>query len=111
MIIATISMKKMKENCEQPFMKPRNRTLELYKFFARKRKEKETLRQFWLALTGMAAKCDFGDQTESLNGRVHTKYEQQISTRKTLYGTKGRSARSLQIRSSVRGRNSTTQDL
>ena len=32
------------ENCEQAFMEPRNKTLERYKFFARKQKDKETLR-------------------------------------------------------------------
>ena len=28
--------------------------------------EKVTSRQFWHALTGQSAKCEFGDQTESL---------------------------------------------
>ena len=47
-------------------MKPRNRTLDRYKFFARKQKQGETLRPFWNVLTGLAAKCEFGDQTYSL---------------------------------------------
>ena len=42
-------MREMEENSEQAFMKPRNRTLERYKNFARKQKERETLRQFWHA--------------------------------------------------------------
>ena len=64
--VATISLKGLKDNCEQPFIKPRNRTLERYKFFARKQAPKETLRQFWHTLTGIAAKCAFREQTESL---------------------------------------------
>ena len=65
MIIATVSMGEMKEICEQAFTKPRNRTLERYRFLAPKQKKEETLRQFWHALTGMAAKCELGDQSES----------------------------------------------
>ena len=64
--VATISLQDLKVNCEQAFIKPRNRTLERYKFFARKQAPKEILRQFWHTLTGMAAKCAFGEQTESL---------------------------------------------
>ena len=63
MRVATISLQDLKVNCEQAFVKPRKRT---YKFFARKRAPKETLRQFWHTITGMAAKCAFGEQTESL---------------------------------------------
>ena len=58
-IIATILIRKMKENCEQAFMKSCNRTLECYKSFARKQQENKTLRHFWHALTGMAAKCEY----------------------------------------------------
>ena len=64
--VATIPLQEIRENCEQAFRKPRNRTLEKYKFFSRKQTQKETLRQFWHTLTGMAAKFDFGDQTDSL---------------------------------------------
>ena len=66
MRVATISLKDLKDNCEQAFIKPRKRTLERYNFFARKQAQKETLRQFWHTLTGMAAKCGFGEQTENL---------------------------------------------
>ena len=66
MRVATISLKDLKENCEEAFIKPKNRTLERYKFFARKQATKETLRQFLHTLTGMAAKCAFREQTESL---------------------------------------------
>ena len=64
--VATIALTELKNNCEQALVKPRNRTLERYKFFARKQKQNETLRQFWHTLTGMAAKCAFGEQTEGL---------------------------------------------
>ena len=58
MRVATVSLREIKENCEQAFQKPRNRTLERYKF--------EPLRQFLHTLTGLAAKYDYGDQTDSL---------------------------------------------
>ena len=32
----------------------------------KKQKENETLKQFWHTLTGLAAKCEFGEQTESI---------------------------------------------
>ena len=66
MRVATIPLRERRENCEQAFRKPRNGTLERYYIFSRKQMQKETLRQFWHTLTGMAAKCDFGDQTISL---------------------------------------------
>ena len=66
MRVATISLTELKRNCEQAFVKPRNRTLERYEVFSRKQKSNETLRQFWPTLTGMAAKCAFGEQTEGL---------------------------------------------
>ena len=66
MVISTATLTKMRENCEQIFRKQRNRTLERYKFFSRKQQNNETLRQFWNALRGLAARCDFDNQTESL---------------------------------------------
>ena len=66
MRVATITLTDLNNNCEQAFVKPRNRTLERHIFFARKQKPNETLRQFWHTLTGMAAKCAFGEQTEGL---------------------------------------------
>ena len=66
MVFSTATLKEMRENCEQTFRKQRNRTLERYKFFSRKQQNNETLRQFWNALTGLAARCDFDNQTESL---------------------------------------------
>ena len=56
----------MKDNCEQTLRKQRNRTLERYKFFSRKHQNNETLRQFWNALTSLAARRYFEQQTEIL---------------------------------------------
>ena len=47
MRVATIRLRELKANCEKAFEKPRNRTLERYKFFSRKQSSKESLRQFW----------------------------------------------------------------
>ena len=66
MDVGTVAIREIKENCENCFIKPRNRTLERYKFFSRKQQQNETLRQFWNVLTGLAAKCEFGEQTVSL---------------------------------------------
>ena len=66
MRVATVTLHEMQTNCDEAFNKPRNRTLERFKFVSRKQKEKETLRQFWHTLTGLAAKCEFADQTKSL---------------------------------------------
>ena len=113
---ATVSIREIKDNCEQAFQKRRNRTLDRYKIFSRKQNPKETLRQFWHTLTGLAAQCDFGDQTDSLimdtfiqnmnNKTVQQKlcteptnnpeeairftkaYEEEISRHKTFEGTK-----------------------
>ena len=65
MRVTTKSLQDMKENCEQAFIKPRNRTLERCKFFSRRQTQK-TLRHFWHTLTGMASKYAFCEQTESL---------------------------------------------
>ena len=64
--VATISLREIKSNCGEAFQKPRNRTLERYKFFSLKQNTKESLRLFWHTLTGMAAKCDSGKQTDSI---------------------------------------------
>ena len=44
----------------------RNRTLDRHMFLSRQQKPSETLHQFWNVLNGLAAKCDFGNQTEGL---------------------------------------------
>ena len=44
----------------------RNRTLDRHKFFSRMQQQGETLQQFWHALNGLAALCDFGEITNTL---------------------------------------------
>ena len=66
MTVATASLNVIKTNYEETFQKPRNRTLDRFKFFSQKQQPKETLRQFWNALTGLAARCEFEQQTEGL---------------------------------------------
>ena len=65
-------MKDIKENCDQTFYKTRNRTLDRYKFFARKQQKHESLRKFWNIFTGLAAKCDFDGKLD--HGRFHSKH-------------------------------------
>ena len=66
MSVATVPMREIKENCESCFKNPKNRILDIYNFFARRQQQNETLRQFWNVLTGLAARCEFGEQTNSL---------------------------------------------
>ena len=56
----------MARNCTECFQVQRNRTLDRHTFFSRKQKPNETLHQFCKILNGLAAKCDFGNQTEGL---------------------------------------------
>ena len=66
MRLATITPTDLKNNCEQAFVEPRNRTLERYKFLTRKQEQNKTVHQFWHTIIGMAAKCAFGEQTDGL---------------------------------------------
>ena len=66
MVVSAATLKGMINNCEETFRKTRSRTLERYTIFARKQQPNESLRQFWNALRGMAARCDFEQQTENL---------------------------------------------
>ena len=64
--IARISLEDLIKTCKDCFEKPKNETLDRFKFLSRKQKENETLRQFWNELNRLAAKCNFGTITESL---------------------------------------------
>ena len=65
------------------FRKKSNRTIDRHRFLSRLQKPGETLFQFWHALNGLAAICDFGDITTTLvldmfilhmsNKKVHKK--------------------------------------
>ena len=48
--------------CVECFRKKRNRTLDRHRFFSRLQQPGETLFQFWHALNGLAAMCDFGEK-------------------------------------------------
>ena len=64
--ILLIELRELLQNCNECFQIQRNRTLDRHVFLSRKQKPSESLNQFWNALNGLAAKCDFGEQTESL---------------------------------------------
>ena len=49
--------------CNDCFRKKRNQTLDRHRFFSRLQQPDETIFQFWPALNGLAAICDFGDIT------------------------------------------------
>ena len=84
MTVSMAILAEKKDNCDQTFYKPRNRTLEHYKFFAGKQQNHESLRQFWNTLTGLAAKYLFGEKTESL---IMDTFIQNIGTRTRLFKT------------------------
>ena len=48
------------------FPNTKNRILDRHSFLSRKQKPNETLNQFWNNLNGLAARYDFGNQTEGL---------------------------------------------
>ena len=64
--VATISLPDLLKNCKDCFQKPKNETLDSFKFLSRKQKERESLRNFWNELNGLAEKCNFGGITDSL---------------------------------------------
>ena len=64
--IATVNLTDLLKNCKECFEKPKNETLDRFKFLSRKQKEGESLKQFWNELNGLASKCNFGAITESL---------------------------------------------
>ena len=66
MRISEVTVDDFLSHCNDTFDKKRNRTLDRFKFFSRRQKADETLLQFWQSLTGLAAKCEFAAQTESL---------------------------------------------
>ena len=54
------------ERCAESSEVKRNRTLDRHAFFSRKQQSAESLHQFCNNLNGLAAKCDFREQTQSL---------------------------------------------
>ena len=55
---AGLSLTDLLKNCKDCFEKPKNETLDRFKFLSRKQKEGETLRQFWNELIGLAVKSN-----------------------------------------------------
>ena len=66
MRIAEVDLKDFMKYCEDAFDKKCNRTLDRFRFFSRHQLATESLQQFWSALNGLAATCEFGTQTASL---------------------------------------------
>ena len=66
MDIKTTTLKDLLKECNEAFQKKRNRLMDRHKFLNRKQKDDESLEQFWHALKGLAANCDFGSQTTGL---------------------------------------------
>ena len=64
--ILLIQLNNFLQHCVGCFQTRRNRTLDRHTFLSRKQKPTESLHQFWNVLNGLAAKCDFGNQTEGL---------------------------------------------
>ena len=54
------------QHCNECFQMRSNRTMDRHNFLSRKQKRNESLHQFWNALNGLAARCNFGNQTEGL---------------------------------------------
>ena len=52
--------------CKKCFRKKRNRTLDHHKVFSRVQQPGESLSQFWHAMNGLAALCDFGEISTTL---------------------------------------------
>ena len=65
MRLATITLTVLKNNCDQAFVIRETERWKYTNFFARKQKQNEIIRQFWHTLTGMAAKCAFGEKVSS----------------------------------------------
>ena len=52
--------------CNECFQTRRNRTMDRHTFLSKKQRPIESLHQFWNAFNGLAAKCNFDNQTEGL---------------------------------------------
>ena len=64
--ILLIQLPQFLQHCNECFQTRRNRTMDRHTFLSRKQKPNESLHQSWNALNGLAAKCNFGNQTEGL---------------------------------------------
>ena len=69
-----IQLQQFLQYCNECFQIRRNRTMDRHTFLSRKQKPSESLHQYGNVLNGLAAKCDFGNQTEGLVYDVFTEY-------------------------------------
>ena len=66
MDMKAINLKDLLKECNDVFQKKRNRLMDRHKFLNRKQRDDESLEQFWHALNGLTANCDFGTQNTGL---------------------------------------------
>ena len=92
--ILLIQFPQFLQHCNECFQTRRSRTIDRHTFLSRKQKPNESLHQFWNALNGLAAKCNFGNQTEGL---VYDIFVLNMS-RKALHRAKRYSSRSSPFR-------------
>ena len=64
--IQRIQLPQFLQHCNECFQMRRNRTMDKHTFLSRKQKPNESFHQFWNALNRLAARCNFGNQTEGL---------------------------------------------
>ena len=64
--IKSINLKDLLKEASDAFLKTNNRLMDHHEILNRMQPEREALEQFWHTLDGLAAKCDFGTQTQSL---------------------------------------------
>ena len=59
-------LKDLLKECNEAFLKKKNRLMDKHIFLNGKQKDGESLEQFWHALNVLAANCDFGARTKGL---------------------------------------------
>ena len=87
--IPIIELSNIVQHCTECFQRRRNRTLDRHSLLSRKQKPNETLNQFWNNLNGLAARCDFGNQTESLVHDIFILNMNNKQVQEKLYRTEG----------------------
>ena len=96
--ILLIDLKTFVQNCAEYFQTRRNRTLDQHILLSRKQKPNETLHQFRNILNGLAARCEFRNQTDGLvHDIVCIGYDKQAGVRKTPYRIKRNAHPSISI--------------
>ena len=99
----------LNKNCRNCFETRRNRTLDRHEFSSRKQKGTESLHQFGNALNGVASKCDFGNQSESLLYDIFILNMIYKQVQEKLHRTNSYAKRLFTIRSSLSRRLETSK--